>query len=582
MTCATTRVPSAPRVTPGPDALPTGAFLLQVGQDLLESFGRPFYLFDPNSGSALFDDQVLPPPPPAWEEYLAPPSNGKLSKKSAEPVILHSDRPLIVIKLEVPGPLVFPVIAVGVFVSHVLTPPWVLARKLVRIGFCHKAAARLARQLSQGSGISKQALLQIGRLFLREHELRHLTERLHKENKSLAGELAATYEEISLLHRLAANLRLSQTDEELTSIALTGMEETIPAEGLAILLFPPGGEHEDSAKLFSEHSTGFFSRGRCPLDAEKFLQLARYLNAAESPQPVVCNRNRTNKPDWNFPEVRQVIVAPLLGGKECFGYLGAFNHRHDCEFGTVEASLVGSVAAILGSHTSNLLLYRQLEDSISGMIRALTSAIDAKDAYTCGHSDRVARVAVRLAQEMGIEGRGLQTIYLAGLLHDIGKIGTSELVLRKPGKLTPEEYEHIKQHVRDGYRILMDLKHLAGVLPAVLHHHEHWDGTGYPAGLAGEEIPLAARIIAVADAFDAMRSDRPYRPRMPDEKIDQVLRQGANKQWDPAIIEAFFRIRHEIDAIVLGEPGSLPAGQFALRPSSFVQGAVPAAVLTPR
>jgi putative nucleotidyltransferase with HDIG domain len=179
-------------------------------------------------------------------------------------------------------------------------------------------------------------------------------------------------------------------------------------------------------------------------------------------------------------------------------------------------------------------------------VRALTSAIDAKDPYTHGHSERVARVAVCIGEEMGLDKEQLDTIYLGGLLHDIGKIGIDDQVLNKPGALTPEEYEHIKKHPQLGYDILRGVRQLQKILPIVLHHHESWDGTGYPHGLTGESTPLVARIAAVADAFDAMSSDRPYRQGMEDEKLDAILRDGAGKQWDPAVVDAFFACREKI------------------------------------
>jgi putative nucleotidyltransferase with HDIG domain len=248
-----------------------------------------------------------------------------------------------------------------------------------------------------------------------------------------------------------------------------------------------------------------------------------------------------------------MVVVPLAEGDNLFGWLAAFNHASGEEFGTVQASLLSSVGVILGTHSGNTELYRQQSELMAGIIRALTSAIDAKDPYTCGHSDRVARVAVRLAQELGCDHETVDTIYLSGLLHDIGKIGIDDQVLRKPGKLTDEEYEHIKKHVRIGHRILVDLKKLDDVLPVVLHHHESWNGHGYPGRLQAERIPLSARIVAVADAFDAMGSDRPYRNGMPDEKIDEIFRSGAGGQWDPQVVDAFFRARDDIREIMRGE-----------------------------
>lgn len=554
---------------------PNGPFT-DLAQRLLETFGVPFYLFS-SEGDLLYHHPEWPPPPSNWGKRVAQQAESANTQPPQEPKLLVYEKPLLVLGMEINTDRESPILAVGVFSTSRLVPTWILKRRLLRHGFRDYAQILCERLLSQPAW-SKDTILRTARLFLAHNRLLADKHSKEKECQALAAELAGTYEEISLLHRLTQNLRISQTDEELASLALEGMLETVPAEGLAILLLPPEtpGGHE---KGFLQAEGSFFTRGNCPVEASQLLELAAELKVAESTRPIVCNRRITQQPAWRYPEIRELIMAPLIGGKECFGFLAVFNHSQGKEFGTVEASLVGSIAAILGSHSSNLLLYRQQEESLAGIIRALTAAIDAKDAYTCGHSDRVARVAVRLAQELGVEPRLLHTIYLAGLLHDIGKIGTSEAILRKPGKLTDEEYEHIKQHPRIGYRILMDLKHLSGVLPAVLHHHERWDGGGYPAGLAGEEIPLAARIIAVADAFDAMGSNRAYRSRLPDEKIDAILREGAGKQWDPAVIEAFFRIRDELDAIVQEERSAREEQQFFLPTTSTVNGAIPAAVL---
>jgi len=183
----------------------------------------------------------------------------------------------------------------------------------------------------------------------------------------------------------------------------------------------------------------------------------------------------------------------------------------------------------------------------TGFLQSLLSAVDAKDHYTAGHSNRVARVSVCLARQMGLSPAERDTLYLAGLLHDIGKIGIDDQVLNKPGRLTTEEFDQIKQHPQLGCDILQSVKQLDCVLPAVLHHHEAWDGSGYPHGLEGTDIPQMARILAVADAWDAMSSARPYRRQVLSEsKIDTILHQGAGRQWDPKVIDAFFAIQQEI------------------------------------
>ena len=138
---------------------------------------------------------------------------------------------------------------------------------------------------------------------------------------------------------------------------------------------------------------------------------------------------------------------------------------------------------------------------------------------------------------------------MAGLLHDIGKIGVNDSVLRKPGALTDDEFAQIKMHPELGFNILKGIKQLSDILPAVLHHHENWDGTGYPHKLAGEDIPEIARVMAVADAYDAMTSDRPYRKGMSIEKVEQIFRKGSGQQWDARVIDTYFRIQPMIAAV---------------------------------
>jgi HD-GYP domain-containing protein (c-di-GMP phosphodiesterase class II) len=135
------------------------------------------------------------------------------------------------------------------------------------------------------------------------------------------------------------------------------------------------------------------------------------------------------------------------------------------------------------------------------------------------------------------------------LLHDVGKIGIKDSVLRKQGPLTAEERAHIQEHVTIGYWILAELRQIRNLLPGVLYHHEHYDGNGYPDGLAGENIPLLARILAVADAYDAMSHQRPYRDAMPYRRVEEILVQGAGTQWDKQVVDAFLRCRERVHAI---------------------------------
>jgi HD-GYP domain-containing protein (c-di-GMP phosphodiesterase class II) len=200
-------------------------------------------------------------------------------------------------------------------------------------------------------------------------------------------------------------------------------------------------------------------------------------------------------------------------------------------------------------HTRNRDLYQQHEELLLGFVRSLVSSLDAKDPYTRGHSERVALAARRLGRQLNLSEEDLRQIYLSGLLHDIGKIGVDDRILRKPDQLTPEEFEQVKKHPAIGHQILVGLKNLQPVIPGVRHHHEAWNGCGYPDGLKGEEIPLMARILAVADSYDAMGSDRPCRQGMPLDVLEGIFRRGSAIQWDPAVIQAYFSARDEIRTI---------------------------------
>lgn len=372
-------------------------------------------------------------------------------------------------------------------------------------------------------------------------------DQLENEVEKLSGHLGSTFEEISLLYRLTHNLKLSATDEELGQRALEWLAEVVPADAFALQLLPT--INADPLATGSRPQSALFTFGPCQLSVDEFTTLVEELSLQPNSHPVVVNDLPQESFGWRFPDVRQLVIVPVTEGEHLFGWLAIFNHSLDGEFGTAEASLLSSVGTMLGIHSGNIALYAQQADMLAGVVKAMSSAIDAKDPYTRGHSDRVARVAVRLAEELGCDSDTVKTIYLSGLLHDIGKIGINEEVLRKTGKLTAVEFEHIKTHVIVGYRILADLPNMSQIRPVVLHHHEAWDGTGYPHGLSREEIPYLARIVAVADSYDAMASDRPYRPGMEDAALDAIIRSGSGKQWDATVVEAFFRARDDIRAI---------------------------------
>ncbi len=191
-----------------------------------------------------------------------------------------------------------------------------------------------------------------------------------------------------------------------------------------------------------------------------------------------------------------------------------------------------------------------------GANRALVAAVEARDPYTRGHSDRVTAYALSIGHQLGMPEARLEILELAGLLHDVGKIGVPEAVLNKPARLQTTEFDVIHRHPVQGADIVRNIRHplTADVTRAVLHHHERWDGQGYPQGLSGTDIPLEARILAVADTFDALTSDRPYRKGMTGEEADRILATLAGTQLDPEVAAAFREVR-KTTAVLAGEAG---------------------------
>jgi HD-GYP domain-containing protein (c-di-GMP phosphodiesterase class II) len=181
------------------------------------------------------------------------------------------------------------------------------------------------------------------------------------------------------------------------------------------------------------------------------------------------------------------------------------------------------------------------EEATFDALRGLVIAVDNKDRYTQQHSREVARYSVLLAQRIGLSDTSVRNLEIAGLLHDVGKIGIPDRILKKPGKLSPGELEVVQGHSSLGHMILKQLPHLTEVLQAVLHHHERYDGQGYPSGLKGEEIPYLARVLAVADAYSAMTSDRPYRRALTRDEAIAEIRANEGRQFDPEIAVAFIQ-----------------------------------------
>ena len=276
------------------------------------------------------------------------------------------------------------------------------------------------------------------------------------------------------------------------------------------------------------------------LSAVDFEQIQDAVAELRDPSQTLIVRH-----DSTVADVASLLGAKISIGDDVLGYLIAVNRQPQLDDSANEGSfadstgLIEEAATLFATQSRNIHLVLESHHLVLGALHAMSSAIDARDPYTQGHSERVAKLAYELATILGISETACQEIYLAGLLHDLGKIGVPDDILHKSCALTDEEFSVIRQHPEIGARIIERLGKLHFVLPGVLHHHERWDGQGYPHGIKQESIPLMARILAVADSFDAMTSSRPYRGAMPIDKAAAVIRSGAGTQWDIAVVDCF-------------------------------------------
>ena len=364
--------------------------------------------------------------------------------------------------------------------------------------------------------------------------------RLRRSNQESAGllkQVAMREEEVRLLHDLVQKLQLSHSAEELAVHCVKRLHHLIEAQGHAICL------------QTSEDHVQFLVEGRLPFGEASLARLLSRFDHHDWTQPLVRNQLQKTLLGADFPGLKSLAVVPIGEGHARRGWILSVNAGTNCDFDSGDAQVLSSMAAILGTHVRNVEIFSQHDELLLSFVRSLVSTLDAKDPYTRGHSERVALIARKLGEQLSLPESDLHDIYLSGLLHDLGKIGVDDRVLRKPDQLTDEEFLHIQQHPMIGFQILSQLKSLHQILPGVRSHHESLNGKGYPDRLRGDEIPLMARIIAVADAYDAMCSDRPYRKGMPVAKLEAIFRKGSGEQWDPRVIEAYFAVRDEILAL---------------------------------
>jgi HD-GYP domain-containing protein (c-di-GMP phosphodiesterase class II) len=240
-------------------------------------------------------------------------------------------------------------------------------------------------------------------------------------------------------------------------------------------------------------------------------------------------------------KTRTIIAVPLVTKEKLIGVAEVLNKKNNEFFTEDDRNLFEALGNQAAVAIENAKLYENLRNMFLSTVRSLASAIETKDVYTHGHSERVTQYAEVIGKELGLNTKETEDLRLAGLLHDIGKIGVDERILQKPSKLTPQEFEAIKKHPEYAANILKTIPQLKNIIPVVLHHHERFDGNGYPDGLKGSGIPYNSRILGIADTFDAMSSSRPYREALPIDTCFEEIKRCSGTQFDPEMADTAVR-----------------------------------------
>lgn len=339
------------------------------------------------------------------------------------------------------------------------------------------------------------------------------------------------------LHEVTKILAMTHEIGDLNHKVLDFSMKISKAKAGALMLVDQTGKLSIAGASPAPFGHEFFLQGIFPPASEWVLK---------NEEPLVVEKNTKNWAFEKFPplplNVQSYIAFPLKTPKKTIGVLNLIRVEGTISFSHVDLEIINVLASQSSISIDNVQLYQDIRDNYLKTIRAFALAVEAKDRYTHGHSENVMKYTVVLAKHLGLPEAEIENIKYAGLLHDIGKIGISEFILNKPSRLTPYEFEEIKKHPGVGAKILADVPFLQPLVPFVLHHHEYFDGSGYPEGIAGDKIPLGARILSVADVFEAMTSNRPYRKALMPEMVVKSLIAGKGKQFDPRMVDAFLEV----------------------------------------
>lgn len=355
----------------------------------------------------------------------------------------------------------------------------------------------------------------------------------------LVGEIFESYREQLILQDLSEKLGAASFDlDEISELVVDETMKRINASVVSVFL---SNNQDETLELLSEYymdeKTGSIIKledTRLHVD-DGIVQTvyntgkSEVVNDVQSDPRYSCGKN----------PFLSMICSPLKESGKVIGVL-AVGSEDSVLYTSKELKLFSTISSQAALAIGNALMYNILKETFFETVKALSETIELRDTYTGGHTYRVMRYSLAISEELQLSKEEMNNLMLAALMHDIGKIGICDKILLKDEKLTPDEYEVMKSHSKIGSEILKNIKQLKDIIPAVRDHHEKYEGTGYPNGLKGDEISILARIIAVADSFDAMTSDRAYRKSLDLNAAFEELRKHSNTQFDGKVVEAFF------------------------------------------
>ncbi len=352
-------------------------------------------------------------------------------------------------------------------------------------------------------------------------------------------EAAQRIAELEAMLHLAGEINRSLALPVVLTSIMRSAETLTAAEASSLLLYDP-----ETDELFFEVATGKKGEQVKQVRLQRGQGFAGYVLATGEALLVndVANDPRHAKvvDEQSGFVTRNLIAVPLRIGERIKGVLEVLN-SHKGAFSPSDVAALQNLSTLCAIAIDKAQTHQALQQLFWDLVRAIVAMLDARNPYTRGHSERVTEFSVAIAQEMGLPDADCERIRLSALLHDIGKVGIPDAILLKDGRLTDEEFAIMKRHPEIGYRILAPIKQMQPYLDGVRFHHERLSGKGYPLGLKGDEIPLDARIIAVADVFDALTSDRPYRGAFSPATAVEILRKDTPNDIDPDVLAAFLR-----------------------------------------